>query len=230
MTAVCRHLVCSALGPWGAFLVLPIAAWAVLLCSAAGIAGAAALGPGMARLDPLAGRLESVAGGAHAACGHHGIAWSVGMWMLMCAAMMATTAVPMLRANRHLAEAGARRIRRAGLWVLPAGYPRSGKVRGTTALFSVLVGSFLGAGRAPVSLETGGTRRRRVVPRRIVGEVERIAEASSGKGVVVSSTGHWMAPDIELAHATRSRVRAFGRVWDLTARSAEICPIGRSGP
>jgi hypothetical protein len=39
-----------------------------------------------------------------------------------------------------------------------------------------------------------------------------------------------MGPDITIAQATQSRVRAFGRVWDFAGRSAEICQISWSGP
>ncbi len=106
----------------------------------------------------------------------------------------------------------------------------SGKVRGTTGLFSILVSRFLGAERAPVTFETGGNRRRLVVPKKIVGEVEPIEGATPGEPVMVSNTGYRMGPDIVIAQATRSRVRAFGRVWDFAGRSAEICAIDWAGP
>ncbi len=106
----------------------------------------------------------------------------------------------------------------------------SGKARGTTGLFSILVGNFLGAERAPVSFETDGARRRLTVPKKIIGEVEPIQGAAPGEDVVVSNTEYWMGPDITVAHATQSRVRAFGRVWDFVGRSAEICQISWAGP
>ncbi len=106
----------------------------------------------------------------------------------------------------------------------------SGRVRGTTGLFSVLVSKFLGAERAPISYETDGKRRRLVVPKKIVGEVEPIEGANNGDAVMVTNTGYWMGPDIVIAQSTQSRVRAFGRVWDFPGRSAEICAINWSGP
>ena len=48
--------------------------------------------------------------------------------------------------------------------------------------------------------------------------------------VVVSNTEYWMGPDVTIAQATQSRVRAFGRVWDFVGRSAEICQIDWKGP
>ena len=106
----------------------------------------------------------------------------------------------------------------------------SGRARGTTGLFSLLVSNFLGAERAPVSFETEGRRRRLVVPKKIVGEVEPIQGADPDEEVKVTNTGYWMGADVVIAQATQSRVRAFGRVWDFVGRSAEICAIDWSGP
>ena len=106
----------------------------------------------------------------------------------------------------------------------------SGKARGTTGLFSILVSNFLGAERAPVVFESDGRRRRLIVPKKILGEVEPIEGATPDEEVMVSNTQYWMGPDITIAQATQSRVRAFGRVWDFAGRSAEICQISWAGP
>jgi hypothetical protein len=106
----------------------------------------------------------------------------------------------------------------------------SGHSRGTTGLFSVLVGTFLGAERAPVGYETEGRKRRLTVPKKIMGEVEPIEGKTPGKEVMVSNTGYWMGPDVTVAMATKAKVRAFGRVWDFEGRSAEICQIDWKGP
>jgi hypothetical protein len=105
----------------------------------------------------------------------------------------------------------------------------SGRARGTTGLFSILVGDFLGAERAPVAFETEGERRRLTVGKRIQGEVEPVAGKDDG-GVRIVNTGYWIGPEVTVARATKGRVRAFGRVWDFEGRSAEICPIAWSGP
>ena len=106
----------------------------------------------------------------------------------------------------------------------------SGKARGTTGLFSILVSTFLGAERAPVSFEREGEKRRLVVPKRIIGEVEPIGGKDPGAHVVITNTEDWMGPDITVAKANQGRVRAFGRVWDFDGRSAEICAIDWRGP
>ena len=106
----------------------------------------------------------------------------------------------------------------------------SGKARGTTGLFSMLVSEFLGAQRAPVVFETEGSKRRLMVGKFIQGEVEPIAGADPGQEVKVTNTGYWMGPDITIAQANKGRVRAHGRVWDFEGRSAEICQIDWHGP
>ncbi len=106
----------------------------------------------------------------------------------------------------------------------------SGKAKGTTGLFSVLVSEFLGAERAPVIFENEGSARRLMVGRFIQGEVVPVQGNNPDEDIVVTNTGYWMGPDITVATATKGRVRAFGRVWDFDGRSAEICQIDWIGP
>ncbi|MGO4916848.1 DUF1326 domain-containing protein [Pseudogemmobacter sp. W21_MBD1_M6] len=106
----------------------------------------------------------------------------------------------------------------------------TGKARGTTGLFKVLVSEFLGAERAPVVFETEGKTRRLMVGKVIHGEVVPVGGARNGEDIVVTNTQYWMGPDITVATATKGRVRAHGRVWDFDGRSAEICQIDWHGP
>lgn len=105
----------------------------------------------------------------------------------------------------------------------------SGAARGTTGLFGMLVSDFLGAERAPVVFETEGNARRLMVGKKIQGEIVPVTN-SEGKETVITNTDYWMGPDITVATATKSRVRALGRVWDFEGRSAEICQIDWRGP
>lgn len=106
----------------------------------------------------------------------------------------------------------------------------SGRAKGTTGLFSILVSEFLGVERAPIAFVTEGKRRRLIVGQAIKGEIEPIAGPRPDADVVVTNTGYWMGPDVTVATANQGRVRAFGRVWDFGGRSAEICQIDWSGP
>lgn len=105
----------------------------------------------------------------------------------------------------------------------------SGAARGTTGLFSMLVGEFLGAERAPVSFTTEGNARRLMVGKKIQGEVVPVS-GKDGKEMVITNTEYWMGPDITVATANKGKVRAYGRVWDFDGRSAEICQIDWGGP
>ncbi|MEM6943769.1 MAG: DUF1326 domain-containing protein [Pseudomonadota bacterium] len=101
----------------------------------------------------------------------------------------------------------------------------SGAARGTTGLFSMLVGEFLGAERQPISYETEGKTRRLIVGKKIKGSVAPIEGNDPDIEVKVTNTGYWMGADVTIAMASQGRVRDRGRVWDFDGRSAEICQI-----
>lgn len=102
--------------------------------------------------------------------------------------------------------------------------------QGATSLFSVLVSKFLAAERAPITYETDGKRRRPVVLKKIVAEVEPIAGANPGEVVKIAITSYWLGPDIVIAQSTQSRVRVFKRLSDFVGPDVEICAIVWSGP
>jgi hypothetical protein len=106
----------------------------------------------------------------------------------------------------------------------------SGKLKGTTGLFKMLVGEFLGAERAPIEYKTEGKTRHLQVGKKITGAVTPISGATAETPVMVSNTEYWMGSDITVAMADKGKVRAYGRVWDFDGRSAEICQIDWHGP
>ena len=106
----------------------------------------------------------------------------------------------------------------------------SGRLKGTTGLFQLLVGEFLGAERMPVSYVTEGKTRHLVVGKKIKGSITPITGADPGEEVQVRNTEYWMGSDITVGKADQGRVRAYGRVWDFDGRSAEICQIDWHGP
>ncbi len=106
----------------------------------------------------------------------------------------------------------------------------SGRARGTTGLFKLLVGEFLGAERAPVSYVNEGEVRILEVPKKIQGKVAPIRGLKDNKPVRIENSKYWIAPQITVARSIESRVRAFGRVWNLGGRSAEICKLDWKGP
>ena len=106
----------------------------------------------------------------------------------------------------------------------------SGQAGGTTGLFTFLVSEIIGAERAPVEIVRDGRRRSIRVGRKIEGEIETIPGASPDHPVMISNSRYWMGPDIVAAKGLKSKLRDFGRVWDFSGKSAEICPIDWSGP
>jgi len=106
----------------------------------------------------------------------------------------------------------------------------SGQAKGTTGLFKVLVGEFLGAERQPVTYETDGKTRHITVGRKIEGVVFPVQGKDKDEDIVITNTEYWMGPDITVATSSKGKVRAFGRVWDFDGRSAEICQIDWHGP
>ncbi|WP_425045527.1 DUF1326 domain-containing protein [Primorskyibacter sp. S87] len=106
----------------------------------------------------------------------------------------------------------------------------SGQAKGTTGLFSVLVGEFLGAERQPVSYVNEGKNRHITVGRKIQGTVFPVEGKNPDEEIVISNTKYWMGPDITVGTASKGKVRAYGRVWDFDGRSAEICQIDWHGP
>jgi len=106
----------------------------------------------------------------------------------------------------------------------------TGASRGTTGLFKLLVGEYLGASRSPISYVTEGQKRSLSVGKFIQGAVEPIGGARENEEVSVVNTQYWMGPEVVVAKAAQGRVRAFGRVWNFEGRSAEICQIKWVGP
>jgi hypothetical protein len=106
----------------------------------------------------------------------------------------------------------------------------SGEAGGTTGIFTYLVSTIIGHEREKVVIEREGTRRALRIGRKIDGEIEMIPGKNPGEPVVISNSRYWVAPEIIAAVGLKSKVRDYGRVWDLEGRSAEICRIDWKGP
>lgn len=107
----------------------------------------------------------------------------------------------------------------------------SGQAGGTTGLFTMLVGNFLGSRREPVTFSTDEEGVRTVsAGRAIFGQVKPISGPNPEKPVNIDNTGYWMGPVVTVAQGLKSKVRDFGRVWNFDGKSAELCDIDWSGP
>lgn len=101
----------------------------------------------------------------------------------------------------------------------------SGRVGGTTHLLSILVGQFLGVRQVPISYETQGETRIIKIKDYVDGAISPVKGKEGGQNVVIRNSQYWIAPDVIVARADKSRFRGFGRNWNLAGRSAEICQL-----
>jgi len=106
----------------------------------------------------------------------------------------------------------------------------SGRARGTTGLFRLLVGEYFGTTREEISFTTEGKVRSLTVGKKITGAIQPVDGGNPERDLVVSNTQYWMGPDITVATSLKGKVRDFGRVWNFDGRSAEICQIEWAGP
>jgi hypothetical protein len=106
----------------------------------------------------------------------------------------------------------------------------SGRARGTTGLFRLLVSEYLGSIREEIRFTSEGNVRHLTVGRRIQGAVRPMEGADPGRELRVTNTKYWIGPDVTVAQALKGKVRDFGRVWNLDGKSAEICQIDWTGP
>lgn len=100
----------------------------------------------------------------------------------------------------------------------------SGRAGGSTALLKILGGAFLGVRQVPVTYELQGETRIVKVEKIIDGAITPVRGKDRGN-VVIRNSEYWIAPDIIVSRADRSRFRLFGRNWNFEGRSAEICRL-----
>lgn len=108
----------------------------------------------------------------------------------------------------------------------------TGSARGTTGLFQMLVGNYLGARREPTTFEISEDGMRTFTAgRAIFGQIRPLDGADPSKGgVTINNTPYWMGPTVITAVGVKSKFRDFGRVWNFDGNSAEICQIKWAGP
>ncbi len=106
----------------------------------------------------------------------------------------------------------------------------TGQARGNSGLLTLLVSDYLGMQRVPVSYDLSGETRRINAADKIVGNVIPIPGSAPGEPVTIENSPYWVSDRIVIGRGQKSKVRDFGRVWNLDDRSAEICSIRWSGP
>ncbi len=115
---------------WHLFFAGVLISWAALFVLTFDMAASGAvqeLGPGMGWMDSLvlalAGQYQAICLALGNAVALHSSWWLVfAMWALMAIAMMAPTAVPLLRTYRDFTHANAEEAPESGFWLMLAGY------------------------------------------------------------------------------------------------------------
>lgn len=100
----------------------------------------------------------------------------------------------------------------------------TGRAGGSTALLKILGGAFLGVRQIPISYELVGETRVITMEKIVDGAITPVKGKDQG-GVVIRNSEYWIAPDIMVSRADKSRFRLFGRNWNFEGRSAEICKL-----
>lgn len=106
----------------------------------------------------------------------------------------------------------------------------TGNAGGPPGWWSLVIGEYLGARPAAISYEVDGLRRRVGIPRVLEGVIEAELGADKASPIRIGNMAYWVAPEVMLARGARSRVRGWGRVWDLSGRSAEFASFDWRGP
>lgn len=101
----------------------------------------------------------------------------------------------------------------------------TGRAGGSTGLLKILVSSFLGVRQVPITYRIEGNTRIFQIPSVIEGALTPVRGKYEAEPVTIRNSGYWIAPDVIVSRADRSRLRAFGRNWDFAGRSSEICRI-----
>src|SRR5262249_6148639 len=100
----------------------------------------------------------------------------------------------------------------------------TGRAGGSTALLKILGGAFLGVRQIPITYDLVGETRVITMEKIVDGAITPVKGKDKG-GVVIRNSEYWIAPDIMVSRADKSRFRLFGRNWNFEGRSAEICKL-----
>lgn len=84
--------------------------------------------------------------------------------------------------------------------------------------------------QAPVTYTAEGNTRIVKVPKIIDGAITPLAGNDKSGDVVITNSEYWIASNVIVSKANKSRMRGFGRNRDIAGRSAELRKIEWRGP
>lgn len=106
----------------------------------------------------------------------------------------------------------------------------TGRAGGQPGWWSAMTGTFLGVRRVPIAFGPEGRGWRLVIPGILDGMVEPVPGAGGDGLVRIVNSRYFAASDLVVSEGQRSRIRDWGRNWDLSGRSAEYARFLWSGP
>ena len=105
----------------------------------------------------------------------------------------------------------------------------TGQAGGSLGILSLLVSNVLDVQRAQLDFaeSDGGWRMTAMQDKKKIADcaIQPLLGKREGEQVVISNSQYWVAPDVVLASGVKSKVRAFGRVWDFGGQSAEYARV-----
>ncbi|MGU9951821.1 MAG: DUF1326 domain-containing protein [Gammaproteobacteria bacterium WSBS_2016_MAG_OTU1] len=105
----------------------------------------------------------------------------------------------------------------------------TGQAGGSLGILSMLVANVLGTERAAIQFsetENGWQMLTSCGDKKVADcAINRIPGKRDGEAVVIQNSQYWVASDVTVAIGGKSRVRAFGRVWDFSGQSAEYAKV-----
>jgi len=105
----------------------------------------------------------------------------------------------------------------------------TGQAGGSLGILSLLVAEVIGVERADLNFaeKDGGWHMIAKQNDKKVADcaIAPLTGQRDGEQVMITNSQYWVAPDVVLASGTKSKVRAFGRVWDFSGQSAEYARV-----
>ena len=109
----------------------------------------------------------------------------------------------------------------------------TGKAGGSLGILSMLVGDVIGVSRAQLTFDKTADGWRMVATADGIKAADcaiaRLPGKREGEDVVIRNSQYWVSPDVVVAVGKKSKVRAFGRIWDFAGQSAEYAKVDWCG-
>ncbi len=105
-----------------------------------------------------------------------------------------------------------------------------GQAGGPIGWFSIMIAEYLGSKVVPITFEEREVGWYLGIPKIIDGAVEPILGKDGVTPVMAKNTNYWAGVDVVVSKGTKSRIRDWGKNWDLSGQSADYALVEWVGP